>query len=106
MYTSIRRYRLVKGTPDLVKERADAEFLPQISALEGFISYSCIVTGLRGDGLPGIVTVSVFEHPEQARASSRMAADWARAMNGAFALEKVGEDSGRVVSHVGVGEPA
>jgi hypothetical protein len=99
MYTSIRRYRLVKGTPDLVKAKLDVAFLPRISALEGFLSYSCIVTGLGGDGLPGIVTISVFEDEAQARTSSKMAADWAKEMDGFFALEKIGEDSGRVVSH-------
>jgi hypothetical protein len=98
MYASIRRYRLVKGTPDLVKEKVDTVFLPRISALEGFVSYSVVVTGLGGDGLPGVVTVSVFQFEAQAKASSRMAADWAREMSGFFVLEKVGEESGRIVS--------
>jgi hypothetical protein len=101
MYASIRRYQLVKGTPDLVRQKADSSFLPQISELAGFISYSVIVTGLRGDGLPGIVTISVFEDEAQAKASSKMAADWAQQMSGFFALEKVGEESGRIMSQIG-----
>jgi hypothetical protein len=101
MYASIRRYRLVKGTPDLVKQKATAVFLPKISGLEGFVSYSVLVTGLGGDGLPGIVTISVFEDETQAKASSKMASDWARDMSKFFALHKVGEESGRIVSHIG-----
>jgi hypothetical protein len=100
MHASIRHYRLVKGTPDLVQEKATTSFLPKIHALEGFVSYSVVVTGLGADGLPGIVTISVFEHEAQAKASSKMAADWAREMSGYFALDKVGEESGRVVGHV------
>lgn len=103
MYSSIRRYQLVKGKPDLVREKADAVFLPRISALEGFVSYSVIVTGLGGDGLPGIVTVSVFQDEAQAKASSKLAADWAREMSDFFALEKVGEESGRIVSRTEAG---
>ncbi|MGD8275465.1 MAG: hypothetical protein PVJ30_05850 [Thiohalocapsa sp.] len=99
MYCSIRRYQLVKGTPDLLREKADTTFLPRIRELEGFVSYSVIVTGLGGDGLPGIVTVSVFQDQAQAKASSKLAADWARDMSGFFALEKLGEESGRIVSH-------
>ncbi len=103
MYTSIRRYQLVKGTPDLVREKVETTFLPRISALEGFVSYSVIVTGLGGDGLPGVVTVSVFEQEAQAKASSRMAADWALEMQPFFALDKVGEESGRVINQTGAG---
>jgi hypothetical protein len=101
MHASIRRYRLVKGTPDLVQEKATAIFLPKICTLEGFLSYSVVVTGLGDDGLPGIVTISVFEHEAQAKASSKMAADWAKQMSDFFALDKVGEESGRIVSHEG-----
>ena len=98
MYCSIRRYQLVKGTPDIVREKVDTTFMPRIKALDGFVSYSVIVTGLGGDGLPGIVTVSVFDAPEQAQASSKLAADWAREMNPFFLLEKLGEESGRIAS--------
>jgi hypothetical protein len=96
LYCSIRRYQLVKGTPDVVREKVDNVFLPRIRALEGFVSYSVIVTGLGGDGLPGIVTVSVFQDAEQAKASSKLAADWAREMSAFFAMEKLGEESGRI----------
>jgi len=97
LYCSIRHYQLVKGTPDVVREKVDHVFLPRIRTLEGFVSYSVIVTGLGGDGLPGIVTVSVFEDAAQAKASSKLAADWAREMGDFFALEKLGEESGRIV---------
>jgi hypothetical protein len=96
LYCSIRRYQLVKGTPDLVREKAETVFMPRIKALDGFVSYSLIVTGLGGDGLPGIVTVSVFDATEQAMASSKLAADWAREMSAFFALEKLGEESGQI----------
>ncbi|NBC11881.1 MAG: hypothetical protein GVY09_00770 [Gammaproteobacteria bacterium] len=96
LYCSIRRYQLVKGTPDVLREKVDTVFLPRIRALDGFVSYSVIVTGLGGDGLPGIVTVSVFDDAEQAKASSKLAADWAREMSGFFALQKLGEESGRI----------
>lgn len=98
MYSSIRRYQLVKGHPDLLREKADNVFKPRISALDGFVSYDVIVTGLGGDGLPGVVTVSVFHEESQAKASSRLAADWAREMSDVFALEKLGEESGRIIS--------
>lgn len=96
MYCSIRRYQLIKGTPDLVREKVGTTFMPRIKALDGFVSYSVIVTGLGGDGLPGIVTVSVFDTAEQAKASSKLAADWAREMDPFFSLEKLGEESGRI----------
>ncbi|WP_295882332.1 hypothetical protein [uncultured Thiohalocapsa sp.] len=101
MYSSIRRYQLVKGHPDLLREKADAVLMPKLSALDGFVSYQVIVTGLGGDGLPGVVTVSVFEDEAQAKASSRLAADWAREMSGVFALQKLGEESGRIISRTG-----
>jgi hypothetical protein len=103
MYTSIRRYQLVKGTPDLVQQKVDATFLPRISDCEGFVSYAVVVTGLGGDGLPGVVTISVFEQESQAKASSRLAADWAAEMARFFVLEKIGEESGRIISRTGVG---
>ncbi len=103
MHASIRRYRLVKGTPDLVQAKVDTVFLPRISAAEGFVGYSVMVTGLGGDGLPGIVTVSLFEQEAQAKASSRLAADWAAEMADLFVLEKISEDSGRIVSRAEAG---
>lgn len=96
MYCSIRRYQLVKGTPDVVRDKVTTIFMPRIKALDGFVSYSVIVTGLGGDGLPGIVTISVFDAAEQAKVSSKLAADWAREMNAFFSLEKLGEESGRI----------
>lgn len=98
MYMAIRRYRLVKGRPDLVQQKVNDTFLPRISACDGFLSYSVMVTGLGGDGLPGVVTISVFEHESQAKASSRLAADWAAEMVSFFVLDKIGEDSGRIVN--------
>jgi hypothetical protein len=96
LYCSIRRYQLVKGTPDVVRQKVSTTFMPRIKELDGFVSYSVIVTGLGGDGLPGIVTVSVFDAAEQAKASSKLAADWAREMSAFFALEKLGEESGQI----------
>jgi hypothetical protein len=98
MHASIRRYRLVKGTPALVKQKVDSVFLPRISATDGFVGYSVVVTRLGNDGLPGIVTISLFEHETQAKVSSRLAADWAAEMAEHFVLEKIGEESGRIVS--------
>jgi hypothetical protein len=96
LYCSIRRYQLVKGTPEVVREKADTTFIPRLKALDGFVSYSVIVTGLGHDGLPGIVTVSVFDAAEQANASSKLAADWAIEMSAFFSLQKLGEESGRI----------
>ena len=72
MFATIRRYESVDTarTAELVKQ-ADETLLPSLSDLPGFNCYYLIDTG---NGV--ISSVSVFDTPEHADESTRVASSW------------------------------
>jgi hypothetical protein len=71
VFASIRRYRLTDGAMDDLAARVDTEFAEQICRQPGFVSYEFIDCG---DG--DIVTVSLFDHADEAEASRELAQRW------------------------------
>jgi hypothetical protein len=74
MFATIRRYESVdqSRTSELVK-KADDSLLPSLSELPGFNGYYLIEAG---DGV--ISSVGLFDTPEHAEESTRVASDWVR----------------------------
>jgi hypothetical protein len=74
MFATIRRYESIDQTrtSELVK-KADESFLPSLSELPGFSGYYLIDTG---NGV--MSSISVFDTPEHADESTRLASNWVR----------------------------
>jgi hypothetical protein len=68
MFASIRRYRMDMGSVSQLTRRVDAGFAELIVEQPGFISYELIDCNDSG-----LMTVSTFEHPEEAEASRSLA---------------------------------
>jgi hypothetical protein len=69
MYASIRRYK--KASAPQLKRSIKEGFLPTISRLPGFVSYSAVDTG-NGEW----ITITIFDTREGAEESNWLAADW------------------------------
>jgi hypothetical protein len=74
MFATIRRYESVdqSRTSELVK-KADDSLLPSLSELPGFSGYYLIEAG---DGV--ISSIGLFDTPEHADESTRVASNWVR----------------------------
>jgi hypothetical protein len=74
MFATIRRYESIDNarTGELVK-KADETLLPSLSELPGFSGYYLIDTG---NGV--MSSISVFDTPEHADESTRLASNWVR----------------------------
>ena len=72
MYATIRRY---EGVPDPAEagRRVGDEFIPLISAIDGFVAYYWVDAG---NGV--MVSMSVYEDQDAAEASNERAASWIR----------------------------
>lgn len=71
MFATIRRYRLIEGSLDDLRQRVEESFAEQIQAQPGFRSYQFIDCG---DGI--VMTISVFRHGYEAEASRELAQRW------------------------------
>jgi hypothetical protein len=74
MYATIRRYDGVDpNRMDEVTKKVDETFLPRLSKIDGFRGYYLV------EATDGVMSsISIFETPEQAEKSSRLASDWVR----------------------------
>jgi hypothetical protein len=74
MFATIRRYESIDNarTAELVK-KADETLVPSLRELPGFSGYYLIDTG---NGV--MSSVSVFDTPEHAEESTRVASNWVR----------------------------
>jgi hypothetical protein len=72
MFASMRRYRLERGSMTELARRVDEDFVEQLAAQPGFVSYEFIDCGL-GE----FTTMSIFLTLEQAEASRELARRWA-----------------------------
>jgi hypothetical protein len=71
VFTSIRRYRLQRGSMQELTRRVDEGFAEDIGRRPGFVAYEFMDCG---DG--EIVTLSVFRDADQAEASRELALRW------------------------------
>lgn len=72
-YAVIRRYQVTPAVADEIVRRAEDGFVPIISQMPGFATYTIVDAG---NGV--LATASSFESEEQARASTQRAADWVK----------------------------
>jgi hypothetical protein len=71
MYASVQKYSVLPGSVDEWTRRVQAEFVPLLSTVSGFIAYYA----LEGSN-DEVVTVSIFDTHAGAEASVLQAADW------------------------------
>jgi hypothetical protein len=96
MFATIRRYESIDNarTEELVK-KADETLLPSLSDLPGFSGYYLIEAG---NGV--MSSISVFDTPEHADESTRLASNWVREQKLETALPNPPKiTSGEVVVH-------
>ncbi|HET7881491.1 MAG TPA: antibiotic biosynthesis monooxygenase family protein [Acetobacteraceae bacterium] len=73
MFTTIRKYKVRKGSVATLARRVQEGFVPLVRQMPGFKSYYLI------DGGPDeLTTISMFETADAALASNEKAADWVR----------------------------
>jgi len=74
MYATVRRYEGIdKVRSEEITRKATESLMPNISKLPGFAGYFLI------DGGDGVFTsVGLFDTPDQAHESTRLAASWVR----------------------------
>jgi hypothetical protein len=84
MFASIRHYRLSRGSMEELVRRVDQSFAERICTQPGFVSYELTDCG---DG--EIVTISLFERPEQAEASRELAQRWTEEQLGDLEFNRI-----------------
>ena len=73
MFTSIRKYRVTRGSARELARRVEEGFVPLVRQLKGFRSYYLL------DGGPDIlITISLFDSADDALVSNETAAEWVR----------------------------
>ena len=73
MFTTVRKYRVRRGSVAELAERVREGFVPLMRQMRGFKGYYLL------DGGPDVlITISVFDSADQALASNEKAADWLR----------------------------
>ena len=95
MYASVRKYSVLPGSVDEWTRHVQAEFVPLLSNVSGFIAYYA----LEGSN-DEVVTVSIFDTQAGAEASVLQAADWV-AKHGASLQQGVPEIT---VGHVRISQ--
>jgi heme-degrading monooxygenase HmoA len=73
MFTTVRKYKVRRGSVEELAERVREGFVPLVRQMRGFQGYYLL------DGGPDVlITISVFDSADQALASNEKAADWVR----------------------------
>ena len=73
MFTSIRKYKVKRGSVEELARKVSEGFVPLIRQMQGFRGYYLL------DGGPDVlITISMFDGPDEAFASNAKAADWVR----------------------------
>jgi heme-degrading monooxygenase HmoA len=73
MFTSIRKYKVKRGSADELARRVGDGFVPLMRGMPGFRGYYLL------DGGPDVlITISMFDSVDEAFASNQTAADWVR----------------------------
>src|SRR3954447_9442258 len=73
MFTSIRKYKVRRGSAEELARRVREGFVPLVRQIPGFKGYYLL------DGGPDVlITISMFDSADEAFASNVSAADWVR----------------------------
>lgn len=95
MHVAIRRYSVTREVHNDLKERLEADFVPQLRDIDGFVSYYAVFNGPEG-----LVTVSVFETKEGERESTDLATEFVKRNYAGKKIERIGLDEGAcIVQH-------
>ena len=73
MFTTIRKYRVRRGSVEELARRVQDGFVPLVRQMQGFKAYYLIENGSEE-----LTTISVFSSADEALASNEKAADWVR----------------------------
>jgi heme-degrading monooxygenase HmoA len=73
MFTSIRKYKVRRGSAEELARRVREGFVPLVRQIPGFRGYYLL------DGGPDVlITISMFDSADEAFASNETAAEWVR----------------------------
>jgi heme-degrading monooxygenase HmoA len=73
MFTSIRKYKIRRGSVEELVRRVNDGLVPLIWQMQGFRGYYLL------DGGPDVlITISMFDSADEAFVSNETAADWVR----------------------------
>ncbi len=73
MFTSIRKYKVKRGSGEDLARRVRDGFVPLVRQIQGFRGYYLV------DGGPDVlITISMFDSADDALASNETAAEWVR----------------------------
>ena len=73
MFTTVRKYRVRRGSVQELSQRVREGFVPLVRQMRGFKGYYLL------DGGPDVlITISVFDNADEALSSNEKAADWVR----------------------------
>lgn len=89
MHVAIRRYSLEPDVYADLKARLEADFVPQLKHIPGFISYYAVATSAQT-----LDTISVFETKEGERQSTELAVDFVQRNYPGKRIERVTLDEG------------
>jgi heme-degrading monooxygenase HmoA len=73
MYAAVRHYRTKGGAGEELTRRAEAEFVPRLRKIAGFVAYYVL-----NPGPDEVVSISIFRDEQGAAESVRSAAEWVR----------------------------
>src|SRR3954463_1942736 len=73
MFTSIRKYRVRRGSAEELARRVQEGFVPLMRQIQGFKGYY-----LLDGGRDVLITISMFDSADEALLSNERAADWVR----------------------------
>lgn len=94
MFAAIRRYTMQRGSIEELGRDIEANFLPTVTQIPGFISYQLIDEG------PGaMATISVFEDESGVRASTERATAYVREHFADAEITRIDVIEGAVVLH-------
>jgi hypothetical protein len=89
MHVAIRRYSLDAEVLRDLKARLEADFVPELKHVDGFISYYAVATGV-----DTLATVSVFETKDGERESTQRAAAFVKRNYPETEIERITLDEG------------
>ena len=95
MHVAIRRYSHDPEVQKDLKERLEADFVPGLRSVDGFVSYYAVSIGPES-----LVTISVFESKEGERESTQLATEFIQRNYPNRKVDRIGLDEGPcVVEH-------
>ena len=93
LYAAVRRYEGVTDVKEATK-RVNAEFVPLISKMKGFVAYYLVDAG---NGV--IVSTSIFDSQDEADESTKQASGWVKQNLAALVPNPPQVTAGAVVAH-------